>query len=697
MFGKSGIVMYKIFHRNWLVLFGVVTGITGTFTLPAAPLCWTVSAGAGLGLLYFRQWRNLSLLGLGIAAGALAAWTSDLRTPPLLHDRAAAVTVQIADAGATGPALRTGDPLPYRVAGRIVQGAPERTVQLYFPRRTPNPGVADGELWRVSGTLYADDELPEYRMLGGDGKWRDVSSCFAQDGFRNYLAARDISGTLTVRRLEPLESPASSGWRAHWRRALLERLDRGIDDPDQRSVLEAITLGMRSQLTTAQRDKFQATGVAHLFSVSGLHVGILAALLLLTLRSAPLYWHGVCLCTLVVYVLLTGGNAPAIRAFALILGCEWLRSRLLWVRPLELLGLIGAGLLLIQPHFLVDAGFQYSFVITAFLILAAAPAREIMAAGAGSALRFGMLSGWRKRLLGWRGKLLAALFFATVASVSGMALSLFHQYYFFPGAILVNLLVLPVLTPLFALAVAKCALPALAAFWNIGLNALLGWLDGCLNYFQTFSQSNELAVPGWAGVVVFGALLSLALLGRKHVFGVAALGGVLLWTASRVWLAGAAPDAVAFVAAGGSLTHPVAAILHPAAHRMTVLNAGRDGAFALVGVARHYGISRIDRLDFGVASVDTADGLTVLERALTIEEFRLPEAPIRSASFRKILNHRAVRTGAGQEELTGSGNPAGTLRIRSAGDGGWLMEFGGRQGYVPRTAVVRIHLIEKLN
>jgi len=107
-------------------------------------------------------------------------------------------------------------------------------------------------------------------------------------------------------------------------RSRLARRAAALREPRSRAMAAALLVGDRSGLTAADRDLFTRAGVRHLLAVSGLHVAILAALLLGPLaalqrallgrrfRSAPAGLARAIL--LVAYVPLAGASAPVTRA-----------------------------------------------------------------------------------------------------------------------------------------------------------------------------------------------------------------------------------------------------------------------------------------------------------------------------------------------------------------------------------------------
>ncbi|MEX2469945.1 MAG: ComEC/Rec2 family competence protein [Pseudohongiellaceae bacterium] len=159
-------------------------------------------------------------------------------------------------------------------------------------------------------------------------------------------------------------------------------LDALPGSPRQRAVLLALTLGDRSELSTAQWDSFSRTGTNHLFVISGLHVGLVS--LGCYLLSG---WLWRCLCLPVTrlprqqvaalvaiagalaYALLAGFTLPTQRAVVMVVvfmsGRLTRRSVSLTARFCLALALVLLG----NPLAVAGAGFWLSFGAVAGLML----------------------------------------------------------------------------------------------------------------------------------------------------------------------------------------------------------------------------------------------------------------------------------------------------------------------------------------
>lgn len=196
---------------------------------------------------------------------------------------------------------------------------------------------------------------------------------------RVALARRGIYARLTVRRPEEwhLLSHANSATSALNR--LAYALKQGVLDHDHRAfaplragVLDALLMGAKENLPPEVQETFARTGTAHLLGTAGLHVGLVAGLLLFLLPLFPIARRPALVLTLmglVLYTLMTDGRASVVRA--VIMTAVYLIGILLEREPdlPNALALAALGLLLANPFELFEPGFQISFATVLTLIL----------------------------------------------------------------------------------------------------------------------------------------------------------------------------------------------------------------------------------------------------------------------------------------------------------------------------------------
>lgn len=126
----------------------------------------------------------------------------------------------------------------------------------------------------------------------------------------------------------------------------------------------AMLLGSRDQVTAGDREAFARLGIAHLLTVSGLHVGLIFAAVAAVLRRAGMSRRlrfAVTAVLLALYCLLTGMNPPVIRAAVLMLLWEYGALRRRPRVALHLLCAAWMGMLALSPTRLTSMSFQLTF------------------------------------------------------------------------------------------------------------------------------------------------------------------------------------------------------------------------------------------------------------------------------------------------------------------------------------------------
>lgn len=147
------------------------------------------------------------------------------------------------------------------------------------------------------------------------------------------------------------------------------------------AVAAAVLVGDRSFLSPQAANAFQNSGLAHLLSVSGLHMGLAAGLAFAAVHAGlalvpglALHWPVRKLAAVVgllaagAYLVLTGASVPAQRAF--VMTSAALAAVLLDRPAFTMRALAGAAVIitLLAPESVLDAGFQMSFAATAALV-----------------------------------------------------------------------------------------------------------------------------------------------------------------------------------------------------------------------------------------------------------------------------------------------------------------------------------------
>lgn len=199
--------------------------------------------------------------------------------------------------------------------------------------------------------------------------------------YRKYLQSKDIEQQCFL----SANQIVKVGWQKgnpivdralFFREQMMHKFAGNIKDSSSLQLAMALIFGYRSQIDIDTIDVFRNTGTVHILSVSGLHVGLVFALLTLLLKWMNRFSYGrhirsvVILLAVWFYVILTGMSPPILRAgimitfFIVSIGAN--RTQV----PLNTLFASALFILIFSPKSLFDVGFQLSYLaVLGILIL----------------------------------------------------------------------------------------------------------------------------------------------------------------------------------------------------------------------------------------------------------------------------------------------------------------------------------------
>jgi ComEC/Rec2-related protein len=262
----------------------------------------------------------------------------------------------------------------------------------------------------------------------------------------------------------------------HCRKAVQDIPVRSLEnDRPIKALIEGVTFGDRSEFDPDLLDLLQDTGTLHLFVIDGLKVTLLAGISWIAARffCLPRRWTaGVVIPLLVLYCAATGLSAAGLRATLMAL---FVLIGVSLERPvLQLNAMSGAGLILLlyNPQELFQLGFQLSFTIVAFIVIAARPLTSCLLhpISPDPWIPSQLISPARRlyqRLIHRCGELLAVCTICWAASLP-FSLLYFHRISF--TNVLANFLAVPVGTWILFTALLSIVISPLASWASIYLN-----------------------------------------------------------------------------------------------------------------------------------------------------------------------------------------------------------------------------------
>lgn len=503
-----------------------------------------------------------------------------------------------------------------------------------------NPGEFDQEVY--------------YRSLGAGGKLREA----------------EILGT----------------GRRYWRiREALYRLRQSLKDrlyevfPEREAaVMCALLLGEKGGTDRELKELYKRNGILHILSISSLHITIIGMSLYRLLRRTGLSVAPCALAggvVLVLYGVMTGFSISACRAVGMylirMLGEICGRT----YDMLTALGILAAGMVLVNPYYLQNAGFLLSF--SSVLGIGAVYPMLVPEEYPVHPGRYGE----HPALLLLR-KGLRRLKYASLASFSITLATLPVQLWFYyevpVWGVLLNLLVLPLMKPVL-IAGFLSLLPGLGAA-GAADRLVLWWYESLCRFFDKFPLTvwNPGRPGGWQIVLYYGVLAGALLLQKLTKKAKAA---VMIKAAGMPKTAGM-PKAVSMALKalpGMFLTAAVLVLaIRPAAeNRVIFLDVGQGdcclvqtasgvnylfdcgsssrskvGQYVLLPALKYYGIRRLDGIFLSHPDGDHMNGILELlelagENHLTVRQVILPAVEERAGeeAFAEILAADAAEKG----------------------------------------------------
>ena len=430
---------------------------------------------------------------------------------------------------------------------------------------------------------------------------------------------------------------------------------------DRAPMVEALVLARREHLDPELREAFALSGTAHLLAISGFHVGVVAGLLLGTLRlvgfrrrPATLGAALGCWC----YVLGIGAPHAAVRA-ALIL--TLLAAARIRGRPVVPVGALASALLLLlvaDPRNLRSIGFQLSFAGTAGLVLLRRPLGDLLDRG------------WRW----WRGRPLVrgrktrgpgegilrggadGLVAGTAATLPTLPLLAWHFDRVSVVGIPATLAVAPVVAaaiPGVGAALALSLIPGpLAPFLAGGVGLLLAAVEAAVRWCADLPGASiwvSRRVLHWGMGVAWGVTLGFRWLLPGRVRGAVRRGAGAALAIAAILLLPVVPGPAALEVHMIDVGQGDAMALRLPSDRWLVVDAGPRsdyfdaGERRVVPYLRRHGVRRIEALVLSHPHLDHVGGAPAVLGAFPVRGVLDPSRPVPSVAWSETLEEARTR------------------------------------------------------
>ena len=348
---------------------------------------------------------------------------------------------------------------------------------IYFKKDSvlPNLGLGSRIIFR--------QPIKEVMNTGNPGSFDYRQYCLFQGITHQVYLDKTSVAVLPEREINPLQQFISNS-----NQLVIQILKRYIPGKKENGLAEALLIGYKNDLDKDLVQSYTNTGVVHVIAISGMHLGLIYAILLLLTkplrRNRKLLFIRLVmiLAALWIFTLMAGAQPSILRSavmFSVLALAEPITRRTSIYNTLTLSAFV---LLCINPFWLFDAGFllSYSAILSIMLFF-----RSIY------------------RLCAFQNRLIDAVWKICATTIAAQILTTPVSVYFFHQQPILFLLTNIIAVPLSSLIVlAEIGLCALAAFQPVAIvtGKATQWMIQCLNNY--IERLDLVPFATWKGLYI---------------------------------------------------------------------------------------------------------------------------------------------------------------------------------------------------
>ena len=181
--------------------------------------------------------------------------------------------------------------------------------------------------------------------------------------YQKYLYNKNIHYIVTANKISKIKSTQNIYY-------LIKQFI--LNQTENSPYLKAFILGDKSLISSDVTTTYQENGISHLFAISGMHITLLSSIILTLLKKFHLREekrYQITSILLIFYLSIIGLSPSALRGVLFFILFSINKIYYFYIKPQNIFIMVLSLTLLINPFFIYDVGFQYSFIISLTLIL----------------------------------------------------------------------------------------------------------------------------------------------------------------------------------------------------------------------------------------------------------------------------------------------------------------------------------------